>query len=59
MDRPRLLKAERISVCDIVAPRGESYPKGIVMSRQPKNFLVVLWPSGLWARHHVSDLRKV
>jgi hypothetical protein len=45
-------------VGDVVAPLGEQFPKGIVQSQEPGNHVVVLWPSGLWTKHHATELRR-
>lgn len=44
---------------DIVAPAGQDFPKGEVQQRLPGGNVVVRWPSGLWWKHHNSELRRV
>jgi len=47
---------------DFVSKRpnvGDPHPQGVVQSKQPGGNVVVKWPSGLWWKHHNSELRKV
>ncbi len=44
---------------DFVARLGQEFPKGVVQSRLPGGMVAVKWPSGLWWKHHNSELRKI
>lgn len=44
---------------DVVAPKGEHYPNGIVQSKEPGNHVVVKWPDGLYTKQHATELRRI
>lgn len=44
---------------DVVAPRDEQFPKGLVQSKEPGNHYVVKWPDGLFTKQHATELRRI